>query len=78
MSANRKDIRTAANGVKMEHRHFAFIAATLAECEPGGGDYGQDEYQQWVETCRAFANACRATNPRFDLARFLSACGIEQ
>lgn len=77
MALNRKDTRTAANGVTLEHRHFAFIAATLAACEPGGGDYSEAEHQQWQDTVTAFAGACAASNPRFDRARFLSACGVE-
>jgi hypothetical protein len=75
MALNRKDIRTAANGVSMQHRHFAFIAATLAATKP---DVAGPATDQWEYVARTFASDCRATNPKFDLARFLAACGIEQ
>jgi hypothetical protein len=36
--------------------------------------------EQWRldETARAFADELAVMNPRFDRARFLSACGVEQ
>jgi hypothetical protein len=62
--ANRKDISTAQNGVTMQHRHFAFIAATIAAM------VGCDR-----ETiANDFANALQRTNGRFDRERFLAAC----
>lgn len=64
-SALRKDRTTQAT---LEHRHFAFIASVLAECE---------DLANWGVFCRRFADACARTNPRFDRARFLRACGLE-
>lgn len=64
-AANRKDLNTARYGVTLEHRHFSFIAATIAAIKN--------------EACRAemtehFAKACATTNPRFDRARFERDC----
>lgn len=67
-SALRKD-RTTAQGVTLEHRHFAFIAATIK-------DWPHD--RERAELAEHFADACRRTNGRFDRARFLSACGVEE
>jgi len=66
-SAARKD-RTSGNGsVRLEHRHFAFIAATIASM-PG-------DIERRIAAIH-FAHECAATNPKFDRARFLAACGI--
>jgi len=68
-SANRKDISTAAHGVTLEHRHFAFIAGVIASLV--------DTYDQPLDkadVAEAFANACKATNPKFDCARFFAGC----
>lgn len=64
-SALRKDRTTSAT---LEHRHFAFIAGVLAECH---------DLANYGPICRRFADACARTNPRFDRARFLRACGVE-
>lgn len=63
-SALRKDRTTASNGSygELQHRHFATIAAILR-------DTGADS-----DTCEAWADKLRYTNPRFDRARFLRAC----
>jgi hypothetical protein len=54
----------------MSRRHFELIAATIkalpADC------YGSDQI------AKAFADALRAENPRFDRSRFLKACGTEE
>ena len=71
-SANRKDINTAARGVSLEHRHFSFIAAALASTKP---ESDGPELNQWNNMVLQFASDCRASNPRFDRARFLAACG---
>ena len=72
-SAARKD-RTSGNVAKLEHRHFAFIAATIAAMP----DHAASLRAQKASVAAAFADACTATNPRFDRARFLRACGVEQ
>lgn len=79
MAANRKDIRTAEKGVSLEHRHFAFIAATLKACKPTPGMYegAGPAREQWLDMVNQFATECRATNLRFNRARFLAACDVE-
>jgi hypothetical protein len=76
MALNRKDIRTASNGVCLEHRHFAFIAATLRASRPEH-HWDANKMAQWDVTVNRFADACAATNPKFNRARFLSACTEE-
>ena len=49
-----------------EHRHFKAIAAILNDTQ-----LPKDWWNQTVET---FADALEETNPKFDRARFLSAC----
>lgn len=66
-TAQRKDL-TAGIG-DMQHRHFATIATIIREMKPDV--YGPEEVAQ------EFAERLRATNPKFDRARFLLACGVE-
>lgn len=56
---------------KLEHRHFATIAAILAdECE-------HLPQMQWSALCNRFADRLTDTNPRFDRHRFLMACSVK-
>jgi hypothetical protein len=71
-SALRKD-QSTGNSVRLEHRHFAFIAATIK----GMPDHAPSLRAQKASCACAFAAACAKTNPRFDQARFLKACGLE-
>ncbi len=66
-SAARKDSTTGATAT-LQHRHFAFIAAVV-----------QDETDLFVRgrIARRFADACARCNPRFDRARFMLACKVE-
>ena len=84
-SAARKDKRTAQHCAadSLWHRHFAFIAATLADLMPAnrmeaGGDglKPHPDYVKWRAHVDHWCNACAGGNPRFDRARFLRACGI--
>jgi hypothetical protein len=77
MPANRRDTKRPL-AVTLQHRHFAFIAAVLAKEKPPNWSYDYCAVMnQWQSACRAFAKQCRATNPRFDRTRFLTACGME-
>ena len=62
-TAARKDRR--AGLCEMQHRHFAAIAAIIKNLHGGLS----------VPVADHFANRLAATNPRFDRARFLKACG---
>lgn len=66
-AALRKD-RTNTNST-MEHRHFATVAAILADMPARWS-------QRRVDIINHFADALRHTNPKFDRARFLRACGV--
>lgn len=68
-SALRKD-RTRPSGDAMQHRHFAVIADIIAKAD----------FRPHIkaEIARTFADRLRATNPKFDRARFLRACEIEE
>lgn len=69
-SASRKDKRTA-QGATLEHRHFAAIASIIS-CLDKGVTYHPDGIAKF------FAMNLTRTNPRFDRARFLRACGVEE
>lgn len=66
-AALRKDKTNAS--ATMEHRHFATIAAILADLP--------SEWSRKPAVIEHFADALRHTNPKFDRARFLRACGVE-
>lgn len=68
-AAFRKDRTNAAADV-MQHRHFAVIAGIIAGMQ---GDWSK---QAHAHIAHRFANELASTNPRFDRARFLKACGV--
>jgi hypothetical protein len=70
-SAARKD-RTTGNSATLQHRHFAFIADTLRAMHMTPLS---PLHRRIV--IDLFAEACAQSNPRFDRARFLKACGEE-
>lgn len=59
---------TRAGYAKMEHRHFATIAAIIQAIPDADLTF---------HTADHFAKELARTNPRFDKARFLKACGVE-
>jgi len=78
-SAARKDKRNAT-GATFEHRHFAAIANIIDSCSVGCDKYGDDiERARYALLDEIAGNLCAAfaqSNPRFDRARFLAACGF--
>lgn len=54
----------------MTRAHFQFIADTIAAMP----DFAPTLRAQKESTARSFADALRATNPRFDREKFLAAC----
>lgn len=69
-AANRKDVNTGRdNSVTFQHRHFAKIAAWIAEY-PG-------EPATRKIMAGYFADKLDATNPNFNYARFMKACNVE-
>lgn len=72
-SALRKDTAHRNGNIDgLQHRHFAVIAGVLKELNENAN--GGVEAMEHV-ICK-FANACAASNPRFDRERFLRACGV--
>ena len=73
-AALRKDKTDAVSG--MEHRHFATVAAIIANMPTvHNGEQGFVDVRQ--DVAYHFANGLARTNPRFDRARFLTACGVK-
>ena len=54
----------------MSKKDFELIAVLLRDFPRT-----DDEYETWCAGCHKFADALATTNPRFDRARFLEACG---
>lgn len=67
-AALRKDHASALS--TMEHRHFATVAAIIKDMD------GEDFEGLRPVIARTFADGLRHTNPKFDRARFLRACGV--
>lgn len=65
----------------MTRNDFELIAEVLKETKPPELKYYDRMYEgavrQWIDTCVAFATRLRLVNPRFDRARFLTACGLD-
>lgn len=74
-AAARKD-RTNAHNATFEHRHFAALAAMLAELKPSQRLSLSGTTHRYI--CHYFADRLAGTNPRFDRKRFLVACGVEK
>ena len=61
--------------LSMQRRHFQMIAAILkAEMDLESTDDGM---RSLAHLTREFASRLASTNPGFDRARFLAACGME-
>lgn len=65
MQAAMSKDKFAGKHVELQHRHFAFIAAVIAEIADANQRY---------EMAYHFALACRKTNKNFDHDRFMIAC----
>ena len=65
---NLKDKRTAEGKVRLEHRHFAVIAATIGMMMP---------LSLRRTTAIHFAQHLAERNAKFNRDRFLAACNIE-
>lgn len=59
----------------MSRKHFESLAAALRNRKPEA-HWDPNKRVQWVHDCEAIADACQASNPRFDRGRFLAACGV--
>lgn len=77
VALNRKDISTAKRHIELQHRHFAFIAAVLAESKPLP-HWDANKLAQWQSMVNSFVMACRSSNGRFSADRFLAACNHDR
>lgn len=73
---NGRDSATMRKHVTLEHRHFCFIAAVLAEMKPE--PLFPNAKAQWDSTVNAFVAACKRSNGRFDADRFIEACNHDR
>jgi hypothetical protein len=58
---------------ELQHRHFCFIAAVLAESRPMA-NWDANKHAQWQSVLNSFVAACKRSNGRFDADRFIEAC----
>lgn len=72
-AAMAKDKASGA-GVKLEHRHFAFIAAVIADMPDHAASLRAQKFSIAAAFAAAFAAACAKTNVNFDHDRFMVAC----
>jgi hypothetical protein len=64
----------------MTRKHFEIIAAALRSTRPPVElmpTDGPAAYSQWRDDVTSMTVALVDTNPRFDQAKFLKACGVE-
>jgi hypothetical protein len=61
----------------ISRKHFQAIADQLKDQKPAP-HWDANKHTQWELDVRAVARALSTMNPRFDLARFLQACGLEE
>lgn len=59
-----------------QQRHFEALAQMMQKLHPGyaTGPYPTEKQLQWGSTVAAMSALFRASNPRFDTARFERAC----
>jgi len=60
--------------IAMTSKHFRALAAELADARPDA-PAGSPARAHWERDTLAIADACYASNGRFDRGRFLRACG---
>ena len=65
--------------MKMQRRHFEFIAGNLLATQPTMLDAGgnmTEQGNQWGHTVIRFTDQCDQTNDYFKRGTFLDACGM--
>lgn len=75
-AAASKDRKTAAKSPTMQHRHFSTIASIIngLRWSATGKGLSEDKIRGIAER---FASELAKTNPNFNYARFLKACGLD-
>ena len=62
----------------MTKKHFVALAAALEYDPDHWGDGREERHAQWLADVDAVAQVCATFSTRFDRARFLAACGVEE
>ena len=63
----------------MPRQHFVAIAKVLESQRPGSFGRGRrDRMILWMDTVDSFATMLATTNPQFNRAKFLDACGYNE
>ena len=61
----------------MTKKHYVAMAYILKDIRKADTDRGTEARDVLTYTAKALANYFASENPRFDRARFLAACGLE-
>jgi hypothetical protein len=61
----------------MTRKDFELIASTLSRWKVKKDIYSP-AYIMWSNLCRDFAEEMKISNSRFNVEKFLRACGVEQ
>lgn len=61
----------------MTRKDYILLVDALREAHPHMV-HQSEEREQWQVDCESIADALARDNPRFDRARFLTACGIKE
>ena len=72
--------KSTMDAITFQRRHYQFIAAIMLSEKPdreSGNRWSDGARDEWSTTVLAFASRLASTNPGFDRARFLAACGME-
>jgi hypothetical protein len=68
--------KSTMDAIIFQRRHFQMIAEVLNDSFPVP-ENNTDPVLYWRLIVDAFASRLASTNPNFDRARFLAACGME-
>ena len=62
----------------MTRKDYELIAEIIRVAMYTTNKYNEEQGKSWVEhIALEFSDSLRSTNPRFDRARFLTACGVK-
>lgn len=59
----------------MTKKDFQALARALRQAEPVG-QVSTPVWFQWYKDCTTIATVCSTANPRFNMPKFLEACGL--
>jgi hypothetical protein len=66
--------KSTMDAITFQRRHYQFMAEILDNTRPA---VSGEEMDRWERIALVFAGQLQNTNPGFDRARFLAACGME-